>query len=251
MLAIDAAAYRGPWRRLHPAVKGTLFGGLLVCALVLPAWPGAALSALAALAAGFGPARVPPRAFLRAAWAPSLFVLTGAVTLLVSVGGPDGPVAWAPDGARRAAEVSGRAAAALCCQLMFAFTTPLADLLPRLTRLGLPAALVEVVALTYRMLFVLLDTTRRIQAAQAGRLGYRSRAAWIRSLGALGAAVFVRSYDRARRMRRGLECRGYDGTLTVLVEERPVRPAAIVAAVAPPLLVAVAALAAGISPSPG
>ncbi|MFC4564140.1 cobalt ECF transporter T component CbiQ [Nocardiopsis mangrovi] len=242
MLAIDAAAYRSPWRRVHPAVKGAFFGGLIVCALALPAWPGAALAAVAALAAALGPAGVPPRAFARAAWAPLAFILTGAVTLLVSVGGSAGTVAWAPDGAARAAEISARAAAALVCQLGFAFTTPLAELLPRLTRIGLPAALVEVVALVYRMLFVVLDTSRRIGTGQAARLGYSGWNARLRSLGSLGAALFIHSYDRARRMQHGLECRGYTGDLRVLLEPLPLRPAAVAAAAGVPLLVAAATL---------
>ncbi|MFD0803720.1 CbiQ family ECF transporter T component, partial [Streptomonospora algeriensis] len=146
-----------------------------------------------------------------------------------------------PAGPAHAAEVTGRAAAAVCCQLLFAFTTPLADLLPRLTRIGLPSALVEMVALIYRMLFVTLDSARRIQTGQAGRLGYVDRRAWVRSVGSLGAALFVRSFDRAQRMQRGLECRGYTGELTVLVDELPLRPAAVVAAAVPPLLVAAAA----------
>ncbi|GAB3453247.1 cobalt ECF transporter T component CbiQ [Streptomonospora sediminis] len=243
MLAIDAAAYRSPWRRVHPIVKGVFFGGLLACALALPTWPAAPLVAAVALAAAFGPARVSPRAFVRAAWGPLLFILTGSLALLVTVGGPQGAIAPAPGGPARAAEITGRAAAAVCCQLLFAFTTPLADLLPRLTRTGLPSALVEVVALIYRMLFVTLDSARRIQTAQAGRLGYTDRRAWIRSVGSLGAALFVRSYDRARRMQRGLECRGYTGELTVLVEEVPLRPAAVAAAAVAPVLVAAATLA--------
>ncbi|WP_046469497.1 cobalt ECF transporter T component CbiQ [Allosalinactinospora lopnorensis] len=246
MLAIDAAAYRSPWRRLHPAVKGIFCGGLLVCALALPAWPGAALTAAVVLAAAFGPAGVPPRAFARAAWVPLGFILTGAVTLLVSVGGPDGAVAWDPDGWQRAAEICGRASAALLCQLLFAFSTPLAELLPRLTRIGLPSALVEIIALIYRMLFVTLDTARRIGLGQAGRLGYTSRRAWIRSVGALGATLFIRSYDRARRMQRGLECRGYTGDLRVLVESLPLRAGQVLAAAAPPLLVASTALGYGV-----
>ncbi|MBB6170805.1 cobalt/nickel transport system permease protein [Nocardiopsis mwathae] len=253
MLAIDAAAYRSPWRDVHPAVKGTLFGGLLLCALVLPAWPGAVITAAAALAVAFGPAGVDPRAFARAAWAPLLFVLTGSVALLFSVGAPDGaatgpalgPVAWDPDGLARAAEIVARATAALMCQLLFAFTTPLADLLPRLTRIGLPTALVEMVALIYRMLFVTLDTARRIGTGQAGRLGYASRRAWIRSVGSLGAALFIRSYDRAQRMQRGLECRGYTGELTVLVDDLPLRPRAVLAAAAVPVLVATSTLVLG------
>lgn len=243
---IDAAAYRSPWRRAHPAAKGLLCGGLLVCALALPPWPGAAFTALAVLAAAFGPARVRPGAFCRAAAAPLLFVATGAATLLFSVGGPAGALAWDPDGPVRAAEVAGRASAAVLTQLLFVFTTPLADLLPRLTRLGLPSALVEVVALVYRLLFVVLDTARRIGDAQAGRLGYQTRRAWIRSVGSLGAVLFVRSYDRAQRLQHGLECRGYTGGLTVLVEPVPLRPAHLAAAAAVPTLVAAATLAHGV-----
>ncbi|MDA0564282.1 cobalt ECF transporter T component CbiQ [Streptomonospora sp. S1-112] len=244
-MLIDAAAYRSPWRRLHPAVKGMLFGGLLVCALALPAWPGAPLAAAVALGAALGPARVAPRDFARAARGPLLFVLTGAAALLVSVGGPEGAVAFAPDGGARAAEVAGRAAAAVCCQIAFACTTPLADVLPRLSRAGVPEPVVEVVALVYRMLFVALEGSRRIRAAQTARLGYNGWRAGVRSAGALGAALFVRSYDRARRLQRGLECRGYTGALTVLVAESPLRPAALAAAAAPPVLVAAAVLGAG------
>ncbi|MDT0301256.1 cobalt ECF transporter T component CbiQ [Streptomonospora wellingtoniae] len=243
MLAIDAAAYASPWRRVHPAAKGLFFGGLLVCALALPTWPAAPLVAAVALSAAFGPARVSPRAFARTAWGPLLFIVTGSLTLLVTVGGPEGAVALDPEGPARAGEITGRAAAAVCCQLLFAFTTPLADLLPRLTRIGLPAALVEVVALIYRMLFVTLDSARRVQTAQAGRLGYVDRRAWVRSVGSLGAALFVRTFHRAQRMQRGLECRGYTGELTVLVDELPLRPAALVAAALPPLLVAAATAA--------
>ncbi|MBB4933269.1 cobalt/nickel transport system permease protein [Lipingzhangella halophila] len=246
MLPIDVAAYRSPWRQLHPALKGTFCGGLLACALLLPAWPGAVLTAAVALVAALGPAGVPPRALARAAWVPLGFIATGSITLLVSVGGPDSMVAVDPNGWRRAAEVCARAAAALLCQLLFAFSTPLAELLPRLTRLGLPSALVEIVALMYRMLFVALDTAHRVATGQAGRLGYASRRAWIRSAGALGASLFIRSYDRARRMQRGLECRGYTGDLTVLVEEIPLRPAAVLAAGAAPLAVAATTISYGV-----
>ncbi|GAA3724987.1 cobalt ECF transporter T component CbiQ [Salinactinospora qingdaonensis] len=242
MLRIDAAAYRSPWRRLHPAVKATFCGGLAVCALALPPWPGAAITALVVLVAAFGPARVAPRTFARSARAPLLFILTGAATLLVSVGGPEGLVAWAPGGWQRAAEISGRAAAALSCQLLFAFTTPLAEVLPRLVRLGLPPALVEVTSLIYRMLFVILDTAHRVHTAQAGRLGHETWRSWIRSVGSLGAAIFVRSFDRARRMQQGLAGRGYTGDLTVLVDATPLRAASVAVAALPPLLVAAIAL---------
>ncbi|SHI57386.1 cobalt/nickel transport system permease protein [Nocardiopsis flavescens] len=236
MTPIDTAAYRSRWRRYHPAVKGVLCGGLLACALMLPPWPAAALVAAATLGSAVA-AGVPLGLMARAAAGPLVLIATSAAALLVSVGGAE-PVGWAPGGPARAAEVAARASAALGTQLLFVLTTPVADLLARLSRTRLPAALVEVVALTYQMLMVLLGTAHRVASGQAARHGYRSRRAGLRSAGALGGVLFLRSLDRARRLQEGLACRGYTGRLTVLVDERPVPPVEWAAAAAPPLLVA-------------
>lgn len=238
MTPIDTAAYRSRWRRHHPAVKGVLCGGLLACALLLPPWPAAALVAAATLGSAVA-AGVPLGLMARVAAGPLGLIAASAAALLVTVGGPGpDPVGWAEDGPARAAEVGARASAALGAQLLFVLTTPVADLLGRLSRTRLPTALVEVVALTYQMLMVLLRTAHRVVSGQAARHGYGSRRAGLRSAGALGGVLFVRSLDRARRLQEGLACRGYTGRLTVLVDERPVRPGEWAAAAAPPLLVA-------------
>jgi cobalt/nickel transport system permease protein len=218
MLAIDAAAYASPWRHRHPADKAVLAFGLLGAAVALPPWPGAPLVLAAVLALLLGPARVAPRRLWRSARAPLGFAVTGAATLLVSVGGP-GVVAFNPAGPRAAAELLARTVAATLALLLFAFTTPLADALPRLTRLGVPSAVVDVAALVYRMLFTLLDTARQIREAQAGRLGYATRRAAIRSVSGTAAALFVRSFARAQRLQSGLAGRGYTGALPVLTED--------------------------------
>ncbi|GAA2070574.1 cobalt ECF transporter T component CbiQ [Actinomadura alba] len=240
MLAIDAAAYRSPWRRHHPAAKALLAGTLLICAVSLPPWPGAPITAAITLAVALGWARVPPGMLLRAARTPVSFALTGSLTFLITISA-DG-IGWAPDGARRMADVVARCVAALLCQLLFASTTPVADALPRLIRVGVPAVLVEVALLIYRMLFVVLDTTRTIRTAQAGRLGHRSISATWRSLGGLGSAVFVRSFDRARRLEVGLAGRGYTGALTVAIKEIPLRTRFLAVAPLPGLLAVVATL---------
>jgi cobalt/nickel transport system permease protein len=82
-----------------------------------------------------------------------------------------------------------------------------------------PAPVVDVALVTYRMSFLLLDSVRRVREAQAARLGHAGRAAAWRSLGGLGATAFVRAFDRAARLQAGLAGRGYDGTLRVLVPE--------------------------------
>jgi cobalt/nickel transport system permease protein len=208
VLPIDAAAHSSRWRRRHPADKAVLGLGLTVLAISLPPWPGAALVLVTALAVLLGPAGVPARRLWRAYRVPLGFCVTGALPLLVQVGGP-----------LRAGELLLRTSAASLGVLLFAFTTPMSDLLPRLVRAGVPAPLVDVALVTYRMSFLLLDSVRRIRQAQAARLGHTTRAAAWRSLGGLGATAFVRAFDRAARLQNGLAGRGYDGTLRVLVPE--------------------------------
>ncbi|CAL9392586.1 cobalt ECF transporter T component CbiQ [Streptomyces sp. enrichment culture] len=241
MLPIDAAAHSSRWRRRHPVDKAVLGLGLTVLAISLPPWPGAALVLATALALLLGPARVPGRRLWRAYRVPLAFCVTGALPLLVQVGGSGGFLSPAAHGPQRAAEVLLRTSAASLGVLLFAFTTPVSDLLPRLVRAGVPAPLVDVALVTYRMSFLLLDAVRRVRQAQAARLGHTTRAAAWRSLGGLGATAFVRSFDRAARLQAGLAGRGYDGTLRVLVPE--VRVSVPFTAASLALLAALAALA--------
>ncbi|WP_060890064.1 cobalt ECF transporter T component CbiQ, partial [Streptomyces scabiei] len=176
----------------------------------------------------------------RAYRVPLGFCVTGALPLLVQVGGPEGFVTLADGGPVRAGELLLRTSAASLGVLLFAFTTPMSDLLPRLVRAGVPAPVVDVALVTYRMSFLLLDSVRRIREAQAARLGHTTRAATWRSLAGLGATAFVRAFDRAARLQTGLAGRGYDGTLRVLVPEARISARFIGAGVA--LLAALAVL---------
>ncbi|MFF5427877.1 MULTISPECIES: cobalt ECF transporter T component CbiQ [unclassified Streptomyces] len=236
MLPIDAAAHSSRWRRRHPAEKALLGFGLTLCAVSLPPWPGAVLVGAATLAVLLGPAGVPGRALWRAFRVPLGFCVTGAVPLLFQVGGGQF-VALAPDGPVHAAELLLRSASASLGVLLFAFTTPVSDVLPRLVRAGVPAPVVDVALVMYRIVFLLLDALAKIRQAQAARLGHTTRAAAWRSLAGLGATAFVRAFDRAHRLQSGLAGRGYDGTLRVLV------PAA---AVSRPFLAATGALLSGL-----
>ncbi|MFD9409499.1 cobalt ECF transporter T component CbiQ [Streptomyces sp. NPDC059989] len=219
MLPIDAAAHSSRWRHRHPLEKALLGIGLTVTAVCLPPWPGGPLVAAATLAVLLGPAGVPGRQLWRAFRIPLGFCFTGALPLLFAVGGPEGWIAWAPDGPRHAVELLLRTSAASLGVLLFAFTTPVSDVLPRLVRAGVPAPVVDVALVMYRIGFLLLDSLARVRQAQAARLGTTGRAAAWRSLAGLAATSFVRAFDRAARLQAGLAGRGYDGTLQVLVPE--------------------------------
>jgi cobalt/nickel transport system permease protein len=218
-LAVDDAAWASAWRRRAPGDKLLLCGGLVVTALVLPAWPGSVLVGVVAVGLALGPARVPARTFGRAVRWPLAFVAVGAVTAVLEVG--SGGPGWAPDAAARAGSLVGHALAGGAAVLLLATTTPMSDLLPALRRARVPAAVVEVASVTYRLLFVLLDSLHTIREAQTARMGYSSLRRSYRSSGALAAAVLIRSWDRARRMQDGLAGRGLETGLRVLPETLP------------------------------
>jgi cobalt/nickel transport system permease protein len=218
-LAVDDAAWASAWRRRSPGDKLLLCLGLVVCALVLPAWPGSVLVGPTAVALALGPARVPARTFGRAIRWPLAFIAVGALTTVVEVG--PGGLGWAPDAAAQAGSLVGHALAGSAAVLLLATTTPMSDLMPALQRLRVPAAVVEVASVVYRLLFVLLDSLRTIREAQTARMGYSSVRRSYRSSGVLAAAVLTRSWDRARRLQEGLAGRGMVTGLRVLPEVLP------------------------------
>ncbi|GAB3354720.1 cobalt ECF transporter T component CbiQ [Modestobacter lapidis] len=218
-LAIDDAAWGSAWRTRSPADKLLLSVGLVVGALVLPVWPGTLLVGLAAVALALGPARVPARTFGRAVRLPLAFIAIGAVTAVVEVGG--GGLGWAPDAAARAGALVGHGLAGSAAVLLLATTTPMSDLLPELRRLRVPAAVVEVASVVYRLLFVLLTSLTTIREAQTARMGHSTVRRSYRSSGVLAAAVLTRSWDRARRLQDGLAGRGMETGLRVLPEALP------------------------------
>lgn len=216
-LAIDTAAWTGPWRARRVADKALLSFGLLACAVGLPAWPSGVAAGVAAAVVLLGPARVSPRLVLRAVSVPAVFVVVGALALVVGVSWDGGPrVAWAPGGVPEAGAAAVRGIAGTLAVFVLAMTTPMVDLFAALRRVGIPAVLIDVVGLVYRFVFVLLESLGTIRQAQEARLGYASRAAAYRSLSGLVTAVLVRSWERARRLEDGLTGRGYVDALPTL-----------------------------------
>lgn len=246
-LAVDDAAWAGRWRRRAVGDKAVLSVGLVLAALLLPAWPGAVLVAVGALATAVLGARVPARLMARTLRAPLVFLAIGAITVAVSVSREHGLTVTA-DSSRRALELFGHGIAGTLALLLLATTTPMVDLLTALRRWRVPDALIEVASLTYRLLFVLLTTVATIREAQANRLGYDGWRTSFRSTGALTAATLVRSWHRARALEEGLAGRGYESAMVTLAPPLRHSPRFVAASLALVALVVVASvLVAGVS----
>ena len=222
MLAIDRHAWTNRWRRHHPGEQLLLAGGGLVLALTLPPLTAGPLLCILMAGATVVGAGVPIRALLGVMALPTGFLLTSAPSLALSLDLRDGlHLAYSPAGMTLALEVTLRSLGALSCLAFLALTTPVAELVLWLRRLGVPAAVVEIALLIYRLIFIFAERALAGQQAQAARQGYSTRQRSLKSLGLLIATLFQRALERARRLEVGLAARGYVGELRVLTPERP------------------------------
>ena len=220
-LALDHAAWASPWRERSLRDKGVLSLGLLGAALVVPPFPGGAVIAVVALALLLGPIGVRPARLARIVWAPLLSILIGVVTVALSFSWRDGPVVQVtPAGLATASDLALRSLAATLALFTLACSTPMIDLLAGLRRLRVPDALIEIASLIYRFTFGLLENVGEIHRAQQARLGYVNRRAALRSASMAMSVLFLRSWDRARRLEAGLAGRGYEDSLRTLEPPR-------------------------------
>ncbi|NLZ48401.1 MAG: cobalt ECF transporter T component CbiQ [Clostridiales bacterium] len=105
------------------------------------------------------------------------------------------------------------------CLYFISLSTPFIDLLSTLRKLKAPKLILEMTALTYKFIFIIMNTAEIIFIAQNSRLGYINLSTAYQSLGTLISTLFIRSYKRAKELYIALESRGYDGELNVLDEE--------------------------------
>jgi len=223
---IEALAQRSPWRTVCPFAKTgfALAAGGLAFASQAPLRAlsvAGVLSLLSVWGAG-----TPWRAYARVA-APGLaFLLLSGVTLLVSIqADAQGALhlRWAPEGLLHLTEVGARALAALAALLFLVLSTPLPALLDMLRRLRVPASLLDLMVLCYRMLFVFAAAWSAVRTAQQARLGEASlRARW-RGLQLITASLAVQVWLRAQALERAAAMRLGEGRLRFLL---PVYPTA-------------------------
>ncbi len=218
MRAIDQHAWTNRWRNWHPAEKLLPAGGLLILTLILPPLTTAPLVLAGMALTTVRGAGVPLRTLLSVLAAPAAFLLTGVPFLAVSVDFTHGfDLHLSDDGLWLALTTTLRALAAMSCLAFLMLTTPLTDWIALLRRVGVPPAVVELILLIYRLIFVFFERALTSHRAQTARLGYSRLDRSVRSLGLLAGNLFQRALVQARRLEIGLLARGYNGELRVLV----------------------------------
>lgn len=130
-------------------------------------------------------------------------------------------------GLERFLSVLLRSWVAVQAAILLTAVTPFPDLIHALHHLRLPEVLVHIVAFMVRYLSVLTDEAQRLLRARTARsaalpdrpaggpLAWRARVA-----GYMVGQLFLRSYERADRIYRAMEARGYQGRLLTLTRHR-------------------------------
>jgi cobalt/nickel transport system permease protein len=75
-----------------------------------------------------------------------------------------------------------------------------------------PTHLVEILMLSYRYVFLLMDDARTVRQSQLSRLGYANLRISMRSLGTLSGAVLLRAINQAEATSAAMTLRGYTGS---------------------------------------
>lgn len=229
---IDAYAYTNRLRWIHPGEKLLFAIATLVICVAAGTVIVAAMVTIACVGALVIWARIPASAtwmFLRI---PLGFSLVGAATLamvIVPVGTAiDGPsVAAGPlqvgisdAGLAQATTVAAVSFGSVSATLFLALTTPMVEIVDQLRRWRVPTLFVDLMLLTYRFIFVLLESAGAMHTAQRTRHGYRTMRTSLRSAGILASMLFVRAAIRSSAVFAALCTRGYDGELRVVSHTR-------------------------------
>jgi len=165
------------------------------------AWAGVSLATWASRAA-----TVLPFSLLAACWLP--FAPDDSTVVLW-----DGRIELSERGLWLLAGVAMKSYLGASVAILLVTTTRFHQLLSGLRRLGMPAILVDMLGLTYRYLFVLVEEAGRLRRAAAAR-GYRPT--WIGQatlIGRLVGQLFLRAYERAERVYGAMVLRGYQGRM--------------------------------------
>jgi cobalt/nickel transport system permease protein len=93
--------------------------------------------------------------------------------------------------------------------ILLSNTTPFSEILSFIHRIGVPALLVTILALTYRYLFVLIDEAARFRRARNSRTFSSHRTKVWMSLASIIGQLFIRSTERSERIYSAMISRGW------------------------------------------
>ncbi|RBW67875.1 cobalt ECF transporter T component CbiQ [Bacillus taeanensis] len=221
MLKIDDYAYSSVLKDVHPVEKvGFAFAFLLFTIITKNMFIAFitffVMSITIVLAA-----KISLVQYIKFLFLPSFFLFSSVIAIIVSIAPVNSVItdaiwniemgAWqiyiSLSNLKQAYHLSATVIASVSCLYFLILTTPLNQLIWILQKVKLPTLFIELVALTYRFIFVLLDKMHEIYLAQSSRLGYKNYRVWIISAAQLIVSLFIKSIQSAKEVQIAIESR--------------------------------------------
>lgn len=222
MLLIDKYAYINKLASVHPLEKMTFSLGLLLLSLILRDELISLITFIVMSAFIILGAKIPWQYYAKLLLLPAFFLLSSLLSIVISIV-PNTtvlpPYLWAMpishwtifignDSFLTAQQLLFTVVGSISCLYFLILTTSVQAICYVLRQWRLPALFVELVELTYRFIFIFLNSMKKIHLAQQARLGYQSPMQWLRSISMLIAALFAEMIQRSRELNNAMQARG-------------------------------------------
>lgn len=228
---IDTYAYESRLKGWNPQLKAIVsVAALLFCIMADNVWVSVflilSMAGMTVLAGGLSWKRY--AALLKI---PFAFLIMGTLAILIGVSRV--PYGWfsvslggyyfyiTKEGIFLVLGLILKAMGALGAMYMLVLSTPASEVIGVFRRLHVPEILLELMNMTYRFIFVMMDTQNSMRTAAQSRLGYCDFKTFCRTFGSIGGNLFVVSLKKAGTYYDALTARCYDGSLLFLEEDKP------------------------------
>jgi len=151
----------------------------------------------------------------------AIFVLLILLILPLTVPGEKmisfGPLTVTKDGILRASIIALKAFSIVLLIFPMLATMKFVTFIKALDKLGVPSKLVQIIALTYRYIFVLMNEIKRTFRSVEAR-GFKKKTGLygIRTTAKITGMLLVRSYERSEKVYSAMLSRGYHGKMKTL-----------------------------------
>lgn len=219
MLLIDKYAYINGLKDVHSSEKIIFSIGSLLLLLALhntyvTIWTFCLMSSMIIFFA-----KIPFKYFSKLLAIPLFFIITSAVTILFSFSKSIEHVIWNSKIANYYIFISSysletalnliiTSIGSVSCLYFLILTTSIQEICVVLRKCKVPLLFIELFELTYRFIFIFLNSMQQIFIAQNARLGYHTVKSSFHSLGVLITSLFQDVFHRSNTLSLAMEARG-------------------------------------------
>ncbi|QIB70624.1 cobalt ECF transporter T component CbiQ [Aminipila butyrica] len=239
--SIDFYAYLSEIRHWNPGFKVSLSALTLILTIGLNN-PWVSLSVIAAMAyVTVVKGRLPLHAYLSILTIPIAFILLG--TIMIGIDFALKPVSqfnlhlgffyivtsW--ERIQTMCFLILKVFAAVSAMEMMALSTPSSEIICVLQKVRVPKLFTELMMMTYRYIFILIDVNIHIRNSADSRLGFCDLKTSWNTFGKVASNMLIVSLKKSSAYYDAMEARCYDGEFIILEEPRPIRTSQVIPAI--------------------